>query len=107
MTPSVTVTHTGVMYAAVVFPKMNKFDLMRKRIREIVVLEQRPFSFIDFENFVVDGVQYELNHGTIRNYFSKLCKAGEIEFAYNSGIAFYTLPGRKFSKQMTADHVGG
>ena len=80
---------------------------MRTRIKEIAVLEERPFSFIDFKSFVVDDVQYELKHGVIRNYLSELTRSGEIEFAYNSGIAFYTLPGRKFSKHVTADHVGG
>lgn len=86
--------------------KATKFSAMRKRIQEIVVLEERPFSFTDFKNFEIDGKRYELRYGTIRNYFSKLTKAGEIEFAYNSGVAFYTLPGRNFSKQVTADHVG-
>ena len=86
---------------------MNKLNAMRKRIREIVVLEERPFSFLDFKNFVVDGIQFELKHGVIRNYLSKLARAGEIEFAYNSGIAFYTLPGKTFSKYMTANHMGG
>jgi len=79
---------------------------MRKRISEIVVLEERLFSYIDFKSFIADGMRYELKHGTIRNYLSKLTRSGEIEFAYNSGIAFYTLPGRKFSKHVTADHVG-
>jgi hypothetical protein len=55
--------------------------------------------------FEVDGIRYELKHGTIRNYVSKLVKSGEIEFAYNSGIAFYTLPGRSFTKQVTANRV--
>ena len=88
------------------FSKMNKLNAMRKQIRRIVVLEERPFSFIDLENFEVNGTRYELKHGTIRNYLSKLTKSGEIESAYNSGVAFYTLPGKKFTKDVTADHMG-
>ena len=79
---------------------------MLKRMGEIVFLEERPFSFLDFKSFEVDGIRYELKHGVIRNYFSKLTKSGEIESAYNSGIAFYTLPGKKFTKDVTADRVG-
>jgi hypothetical protein len=89
------------------FSKMNKLNAMRKRIREIVILEERPFSFLDFKSFEVDGTKYELSYGVIRNYISKLTRSGETEFAYNSGIAFYTLPGRSFLKQMTENHVGG
>jgi hypothetical protein len=73
---------------------------------QIVVQEDRPVSFIDFKSFEVEGKRYDLEHGTIRNYFSRLTRIGFIEFAYNSGIAFYTLPGKNFTKRVTADHVG-
>lgn len=102
-----TVTHTGVIYMVMTSQKMNKFDAMRKRITEIVILEERPFSFIDLKSFEMDGTRYELKHGSIRNYLSKLTKFGEIEFSYNSGVAFYTLPGRKFTKQVTPYRVWG
>jgi hypothetical protein len=87
------------------FSKMNKLNAMRKRIREIVIKEERPFSFLDFKSFVVGGIQYEFKHGVIRNYLSKLTRYGEIEFAYNSGIAFYTLPGKTFPRYMTANRM--
>jgi hypothetical protein len=89
------------------YRKISKYNAMRKRIKEIVVLEERPFSFVDFKSFIVDGVRYELKHGAIRNYLSKLTKCGEIEFAYNSGIAFYTLPGKTFTKNVTPNHMEG
>jgi hypothetical protein len=89
------------------FRKINKFNAMRKRIREIVILEERPFSFLDLKSFEVDGMRYELKHGTIRNQLSKLAKSGEIEFAFYSGAAFYTLPGKIFTKQMTSSPMGG
>jgi len=86
---------------------MNGLGAMRRRIREIVVINNRPFSYLDFREFEIEGVLYRMTHGTIRNYFSRLTKSGEIEFAYNSGIAFYTLPGRNFTKQVTAHPVEG
>jgi hypothetical protein len=49
---------------------MNKFNAMQKRIKEIVILEERPFSFIDLKGFEVDGTRYELKHGVIRKYLS-------------------------------------
>jgi hypothetical protein len=87
--------------------KISKYNAMRKRIKEIVVIEERPFSFIDFRSFILDGVQYELKHGVIRNYLSNLARSGEIEFAYNCGIAFYTLPGKSFTKDVTPNHMEG
>lgn len=89
------------------YPKISKYNAMRKRIKEIVVIEERPFSFIDFKSFIVDGVQYELKHGVIRNYLSKLARSGEIEFAYNCGVAFYTLPGNSFTEDVTPNHMEG
>jgi hypothetical protein len=89
------------------FRKINKFNALRKRIREIVILEERPFSFLDLKSFEVDGMRYELKHGTIRNYLSKLAKSGEIGFAFYSGVAFYTLPSTRFTKQVTGNHVEG
>ena len=85
---------------------MDGLNAIRKRIKEIVVIDDRPFSYLDVLGFELDGVSYTFAHGTIRNYFSKLTKSGEIEFAYNSGVAFYTLPGRNFTKQVTPHHVG-
>lgn len=102
MTPSVTVTRKGVINIAMNSRKMSKFNAMGKRIREIVVLEDRPFSFVDFKSFVVDGMRYELGHGVIRNYLSKLTRSGEIEFAYNSSCISLEL---HFTKDVTANHA--
>ncbi|MGH9926221.1 MAG: hypothetical protein ACRD5B_12680, partial [Nitrososphaeraceae archaeon] len=102
-----TVTHKGVIKMAMNSRNLSKFNAMRKKIREIVILEERPFSFLDFKSFEVDGMRYELKHGVVRNYLSKLTRSGEIKFAYNSGVAFYTLPGKNFTKYVTADRVGG
>jgi DNA-binding transcriptional ArsR family regulator len=70
----------------------------------------RPVSFLDFMHFEVDGREYTMTHGTFRNKISKLRELGIVEFAYNSGIAFYTLKDVKVGKQattsMTANRIG-
>jgi hypothetical protein len=61
-------------------------------------------------HFEVDGREYTMTHGTFRNKISKLREQGFVEFAYNSGIAFYTLKGVKIGKQaatsMTGNRIG-
>ena len=57
---------------------------MKLKIREIVIKEQRPFSFVDFREFEVGGEKYEMDHGTFRNNISALRKAGEVELAFRS-----------------------
>ena len=87
---------------------MSKLDeAMRKHIEYLVLKEGRPFSFHDFLNFEVDGLRYHMSSGTFRNKVSALVKKGEVEVAYYSSIAFYTIKGVKFAKTMTADHTGG
>ena len=73
---------------------------MRKHIDYLVLKEERPFSFGDFSTFEVDGRQYHMSRGTFRNKVSDLSKKGVIEVAYYSSIAFYTIKGVNFSKQI-------
>ena len=54
--------------------------------------------------FEIDGNEYRMTHGTYRNKIAALKKLGKIELAYNAGIAFYTLKGKKFGKPMTSNH---
>ena len=82
-------------------------DAMCKHIEYIVCTENRPFSYIDFLTFEVHQQHYKMSHGTFRNKISAMLKAGEIELAYYSKQAFYTLNGIKFTKWMTLDHTGG
>jgi hypothetical protein len=81
-------------------------EAMRCKIKEIVIEEHRPFSAGDFRRFEVDGQEFKMSHGTYRNYVSILKKNKEIEFAFISGVAFHTFPGKEFTKSMTADHMG-
>jgi hypothetical protein len=79
---------------------------MKLKMKQIVLLERRPFSFADFREFEIGGEKYEMRHGTFRNNISRLMKEGEVELAFKSRSAFYTIPGNKFSKAMTLDHMG-
>jgi hypothetical protein len=79
---------------------------MKLKIKEIVFVEDRPFSYLDFAEFEICGQNYKMNHGTFRNNISRLKKQGEIEVAFDSKPAFYTIPGKKFNKAMTHHHAG-
>jgi len=81
-------------------------DAMEEQMAYIVFNERRPFSYRDFLHFEVEGKEYSMVHGTFRNKISKLIKAGQVEFSYNSCLAFYTLKGTKFAKAMTSNHTG-
>jgi hypothetical protein len=87
------------------FAMSRLLGAMKLKIREIVVIEQRPVCFLDLMKFDINGQTYEMDHGTFRNNISKLRRAGEIEEAFRSKPMFYTIPGKKFSKSMTQDHT--
>jgi hypothetical protein len=84
---------------------------MIAHIHHIVHDEQRPFSYLDFLAFEVDGQEYRTAHGTFRNIISLLTKEGLVEVSYKSSIAFYSLRGVRFDKAsrnvMTDNHAGG
>ena len=79
---------------------------MKLKIREIVLVEKRPFTFADFREFEIAGQKYQMKDGTFRNNISKLRKSGVVELAFRSRPAFYTLAGKKFNRTMTLDHTG-
>jgi hypothetical protein len=108
MTPLMTMTLTTRTYTIRWSAQMSKLlEAMRSKIKEIVIEEHRPFSAGDFRRFEVDGQEYKMSQGTYRNYVVMLKKNREIEFAFNSGRAYHTLAGKKFTKSMTTDRVGG
>ena len=80
---------------------------MKRNMERIVLCENRPFSYLDFESFEVDGHHYAVPHGTCRNEFSKFVKWGIIELDYNSKVSYYTLKGHRFGRgSMTRNHMG-
>ena len=80
---------------------------MKRRMESIVRCEYRPFSYLDFESFEVDGQYFAVPHGTCRNVFSKFVKWGIIELDYNSKVAYYTLKGHRFAKNLMTRNIKG
>ena len=74
---------------------------MKLKMKEIILIEQRSFSFADFREFEIGGKKYQMKDGTFRNYISKLRKAGEVEFEFKSRPAFYTISTKNTDKMMT------
>jgi hypothetical protein len=80
-----------------------------KRIKEIVSNEHRPVCFLDFlPSFEIEGKEYYVKHGTLRNILSSLRRKRQIQIDYKTKQTFYTLPGTTFgrSKMMTPYHAG-
>ena len=84
-------------------------EALIEHMANIVFVENRPFSFIDFiPRFEVNRTEYSIDYGTLRNKFSQLRKKGEIQLDYRSKQAFYTIKGHKFGKKkpMTTNPLG-
>jgi hypothetical protein len=82
-------------------------DAMLEHLAYLVLHENRPACWRDFQKFVVEGRLYSFKHGTIRNNLSRLRQLGLIEFSYRSIDAYHTLPGetnRKTTTVMTTYH---
>jgi hypothetical protein len=85
---------------------MSELDqAIEKHMANLVHLENRPFSYRDFMLFEVEGKEFRMAHGTYRNKISRLKNAGKVQLAYNAGMAFHTLKGKMFGKQMTPNHT--
>jgi hypothetical protein len=79
---------------------------MLKHMEYIVLEEKRPFCIVDFRPFEYDGQEYKPKNGTCRNKILKFKKLGLIEFQHLSTHAYYSVPGHKFTKEMTQNHAG-
>src|SRR5690349_2236713 len=81
---------------------------MKRHMQRIVLIEKRPFSYLDFLDFEVDGKRYKMTHGTFRNKISTFIKNGLIQLEYYSVQAFYSLKGYHFTQPkhgMTDNHT--
>jgi hypothetical protein len=93
---------------------MRKLDeVMLNHMKYIIFNERRPFSYLDFRHFKVQGRDYGMKHGTFRNKISRLVRKRIAELAYRSNVAFYTLKGVNVGKRtntmtpmMTPYHMG-
>jgi hypothetical protein len=88
-------------------------EAMLNHMRYIILAEKRPFSYLDFGSFIVQGKEYSVKHGTFRNKICRLVRDGIAELDYKSNVAFYTLTGTNFGKKkktmtpiMTPNHMG-
>jgi len=85
-------------------------DIVVQRIKQIISIEHRPVSCLDFlPTFQVEGKEYRIAYGTLRNILSRLRRTTQIQIDYKTKQTFYTLPGIIFgrSKQMmTSYHTG-
>jgi hypothetical protein len=86
---------------------MSKLDdAMMQHLRYIVFTKKRPFSYLDFLSFKVNGVEYKMSHGTFRNKISELKAIDKVELVCNSGLGFYSLKGIQVQKKlMTPNHM--
>jgi hypothetical protein len=91
----------------------NLDEAMLNHMKRIIYAEKRPFSYLDFGSFKVQGEEYGMEHGTFRNKISKLARDGVAQLEYKSNVAFYTLKGVNFGKKesimtpsMTPNHMG-
>jgi hypothetical protein len=71
---------------------------MKVHMQRLVRVEKRPFCYLDFLSFEVDGKKYSMTHGTFRNKISTFMKNGLVQLEYYSGPAFYSLKGVHFAK---------
>jgi hypothetical protein len=87
---------------------MSELDkAMIKHMNYLVSVERRAFTFKDFEIFHVDGIKYNMKHGTFRNKICVLKKLDNIEVAFRSaGLAFYTIKGVIVGKTIPSNHMG-
>jgi hypothetical protein len=69
---------------------------MKLKIREIVLLEKRPFTFADFRESEIAGQKYHMKDGTFRNFISKLRKSGEVELAFIKTCILFTFHSNGF-----------
>src|SRR5206468_6694493 len=82
--------------------------IMNARVRQIIFDKHRPFTYVDFCKFKIQGIQYDMPYGSFRNKISQKKRAGTIVVAYKiNKNAFYTLAGEPFTKpkRMTEYHM--
>lgn len=89
----------------------NLASAVISRIRQIVADEHRPVSYLDLlPSFTIEGKEYHLGYGTLRNILSNLRRTGQIHIDYKTKQTFYTLPGTSFGRSkmmaMTSYHTG-
>jgi hypothetical protein len=85
---------------------LSKLDnLIKKHMLHITYQEHRPFSYVDFLEFYVDGQRCNVASGTFRNKICSVFK-DEVEVLYYSPVGNYTLKGSTVVNSVTSPHTG-
>lgn len=104
-----TVTSHSVTTSVMALTRIKLDYAMKVHIKRLVLIDKKPFSYLDFLDFEENGERYSMTHGTFRNKISKLVKEGIVQFEYRSDIVFYSLKGVHFAKPkrgvMTDNHT--
>ena len=87
---------------------MSELDsALWKRITEIVEVEYRPFSSVDFvPKFKAYEKEFPIQKGTFRNKVSEMLKNKRIRVVCYSPQAFYTIRDKESSNVMTTNRAG-
>ena len=87
---------------------MSELDsALWKRITEILEVEDRPFSWIDFvPKFKAYEKEFPIQKGTFRNKVSEMLKNKRIQVVNYSPQAFYTIRDKESSDVMTTNRAG-
>jgi hypothetical protein len=87
---------------------MSELDsALWKRMTEIVEVEHRPFSKIDFvPKFKTGGIEFPIKEGTFRNDISKLLRDKKIRVVCYSPQGFYTIGEQESLVTMTPSRTG-
>jgi hypothetical protein len=73
-------------------------------MQSITYQKHRPFTYIDFLEFDVNGEKCKVAYGTFRNKIRTVFK-DEVEVLYYSPLAYYTLKGNIFANSVTDTHT--
>jgi hypothetical protein len=106
MTVTIAIVPTLAALVGDILEMSKILGVMKLKITEIIMKEQRPFTIADLKEFEVGDKKYQIGYGTAKNNISTLMKAGFLKRAFRSRPAFYTIPGKEFDKTMTLDRMG-
>lgn len=74
-------------------------------MEHITYQDHRPFTYMDFLEFSVNGEKCSVAYGTFRNKIRTIFK-DEVEVLYYSPMASYTLKGSPIANSVTDTHTG-
>lgn len=98
-------TMTMTPYSGV-YKRSPLHQAMMKHLTYLVRDENKEVWYDDFKTFEVDGITYEMPHGTFRNHILQAKKDGEVKVYDRSVQTFYTLPDVRITKRKSGYLLG-